>query len=270
MAGCPDEQTFSQPLCDDGNPAPTVQGCPDGDGGFSQPLCDDGNPAPTAGLDVQTSRHSRNPSVMMVTKHQQTAAGCPDEPTFSNPVCLEGDLVNGQCIVPLEPTPEPAPEPTPEPAPEPAPEPTPEPTPEPAPEPTPEPAPADDTPLQQMTPQLQRLLPFHLPLLLNQHQLRINLAACLGSGACQVVNRAIYQKAFLPIGPEYILQLRPELCLDVNISDIANEIQGIPGVTLIHVYDLPGYQAISFRGNPGPELLNDQRFVDHNATSVDN
>jgi len=74
---------------------------------------------------------------------------------------------------------------------------------------------------------------------------------------------------FAPIVPEYILQLRPELCLDANINDIANEIQGIPGVTLIHVYDLPGYQAISFRGNPGPELLNDQRFVDHNATSVD-
>jgi subtilisin family serine protease len=83
------------------------------------------------------------------------------------------------------------------------------------------------------------------------------------------VNRAIYQKAYLPIVPEYILQLRPELCLDVNINDVANEIQAIPGVTLIHVYDLPGYQAISFRGNPGPELLNDQRFVDHNATSVD-
>jgi hypothetical protein len=96
-----------------------------------------------------------------------------------------------------------------------------------------------------------------------------DLAACLGSGACQVVNRAIYQKAFLPIIPEYILQLRPELCLDVSINDIVNEIQAIPGVTLIHVYDLPGYQAISFRGNPGPELLNDPRFVDHNATSVD-
>jgi hypothetical protein len=80
------------------------------------------------------------------------------------------------------------------------------------------------------------------------------------------VDRVIYQKAFLPIVPEYILQLRPELCLDVNISDIADEILGMPGVTLIHVYDLPGYQAVSFRGNPGPELLNDDRFVDHNAT----
>ena len=38
-------------------------------------------------------------------------------------------------------------------------------------------------------------------------------------------------------------------------------------MTLIHVYDLPGYQAVSFRGNPGPELLNDARFVDNNATS---
>ena len=91
----------------------------------------------------------------------------------------------------------------------------------------------------------------------------------MGSGACQLVNRVIYQKAFAPIIPEYILQLRPELCLDVNINDVANELQGIPGVTLIHVYDLPGYQAVSFRGNPGPELLNDDRFVDHNATLAD-
>ena len=43
--------------------------------------------------------------------------------------------------------------------------------------------------------------------------------------------------------------------------------RAIPGVTLIHVYDLPGYQAVSFRGNPGPGLLNDARFVDNNATS---
>ena len=63
------------------------------------------------------------------------------------------------------------------------------------------------------------------------------------------------------------MQLRPELCLDTSIADIANEIRAIPGVTLIHVYDLPGYQAVSFRGNPGPELLNDARFVDNNATS---
>ena len=96
-----------------------------------------------------------------------------------------------------------------------------------------------------------------------------DVAACLGSGICQVVIRDIYQRAFLPIVPEYILQLRPELCLDVNINDVANEIQAIPGVTLIHVYDLPGYQAVSFRGNPGPELLNDQRFVDYNATRAD-
>jgi hypothetical protein len=55
----------------------------------------------------------------------------------------------------------------------------------------------------------------------------------------------------------------------VNITDVEKEIQAIPGVTLIHTYDLPGYQAISFRGDPGPELLNDQRFVDNNATSPD-
>lgn len=96
-----------------------------------------------------------------------------------------------------------------------------------------------------------------------------DLAACQGSGICQVVIRDIYQRPFLPIVPEYILQLRPELCLDVNIYDIANEIQAIPGVILIHVYDLPGYQAVSFRGNPGPELLNDPRFVDYNATRAD-
>ncbi len=96
-----------------------------------------------------------------------------------------------------------------------------------------------------------------------------DVAACLGSGICQIVIRDIYQKPFVPIVPEYILQLRPELCLDVNINDVANEIQAIPGVTLIHVYDLPGYQAVSFRGNPGPELLNDQRFVDYNATQAD-
>ena len=41
-------------------------------------------------------------------------------------------------------------------------------------------------------------------------------------------------------------------------------------MTLIHVYDLPGYQAVSFRGDPGPELLNDARFVDNNATSPTN
>ena len=81
------------------------------------------------------------------------------------------------------------------------------------------------------------------------------------------MNRVIYQKPFSPIVPEYILQLRPELCLNVDINDVANEIKGTPGVTLIDVYNLPGYQAVSFKGNPGPELLNDGRFVDNNATS---
>ena len=60
--------------------------------------------------------------------------------------------------------------------------------------------------------------------------------------------------------------LQHQLCLDVDINGVVNEIKAIPGVTLIHVYDLPGYQAVSFRGNPGSELLNDNRFVDHNAT----
>jgi subtilisin family serine protease len=96
-----------------------------------------------------------------------------------------------------------------------------------------------------------------------------DIAACQGSGICQIVIRDIYQRPFALIIPEYILQVRPELCLDVNINDVANAIQSIPGVTLIHVYDLPGYQAVSFRGNPGPELLNDQRFVDYNATQAD-
>jgi subtilisin family serine protease len=95
-----------------------------------------------------------------------------------------------------------------------------------------------------------------------------DIAACQGSGICQIVSRDIYQRPFALIIPEYILQLRPELCLDVNINDVANEIRAIPGVTLIHVYDLPGYQAISFRGNPGPELLSDQRFVDYNTTQA--
>ena len=96
-----------------------------------------------------------------------------------------------------------------------------------------------------------------------------DVTACLGSAACQIVDRAIYQRKFIPILPEYILQLRPEISLDVSINDIANEIQAIPGVTLIHVYDLPGYQAVSFRGNPGPDLLSDLRFVDLNATKAD-
>jgi subtilisin family serine protease len=55
----------------------------------------------------------------------------------------------------------------------------------------------------------------------------------------------------------------------VNINDVANDVQSIPGVTLIHVYDLPTFQAVSFRGNPGPELLNDDRFIDQNSTSPD-
>jgi subtilisin family serine protease len=96
-----------------------------------------------------------------------------------------------------------------------------------------------------------------------------DVTACLGSAACQIVDRAIYQRNFTPILPEYILQLRPEISLDVSINDIANEIQAIPGVTLIHVYDLPGYQAVSFKGNPGPDLLSDLRFVDLNATKAD-
>jgi hypothetical protein len=92
---------------------------------------------------------------------------------------------------------------------------------------------------------------------------------CLGSSGCQVLNRAIYQRPFASIIPEYILQLRPELCPQVNINDVAKEISGKAGVTLLNVYNLPSYQAISFRGNPGPELLHDQRFVDYNATSPD-
>ena len=55
----------------------------------------------------------------------------------------------------------------------------------------------------------------------------------------------------------------------MDINDVANQLQAIPGVTLLHVYDLPGYQAVSFQGNPGPELLNDDRFVDNNATLAD-
>ena len=65
------------------------------------------------------------------------------------------------------------------------------------------------------------------------------------------------------------MQLRPELCGQVNITDIAKEISGNPDVTLLYVYDLPSFQVCSFRGYPGPELLRDQRFVDYNATSPD-
>ncbi len=65
------------------------------------------------------------------------------------------------------------------------------------------------------------------------------------------------------------MQLRPELCPQVNINDVAKEISAKQGITLLDVYNLPSYQAISFRGNPGPELLHDPRFVDYNATSPD-
>ena len=179
-------------------------------------------------------------------------------------------MVNGQCVIP-EATPPPAPTPppandTPTPADD-----TPTPaddTPTPADDtPTPAddtPTPADDTPTPSSTPNTTPTSTEPAPASLPR-----DVAACLGSGACQLVSRDIYQRVFLPIVPEYILELRPELCLDVNINAVANELKGIPGVTLIHVYDLPGYQAVSFRGNPGPELLNDDRFVDHNATSPD-
>jgi hypothetical protein len=76
--------------------------------------------------------------------------------------------------------------------------------------PTPEPTPA---PADSPTP--TEAAPTSLP---------SNVAACLGSGICQLVNRVIYQRAFAPIVPEYILHLRPELCLDADINDIANEI----------------------------------------------
>ena len=93
-----------------------------------------------------------------------------------------------------------------------------------------------------------------------------DIAACIGSGSCHVVDRPIFQKSYSQIIPEYVLQLRPELCLEVNINDIANQIQAIPGVALLHVYELPGFQAVAFRGYPGPELVNDDRFVDLNGT----
>jgi subtilisin family serine protease len=84
-----------------------------------------------------------------------------------------------------------------------------------------------------------------------------------------LVNREFYLRPYTPIEPEYTLQLRPELCLDVNITEIANELQSIPGVTLIHSFDLPTFKAITFTGNPGPEILNDDRFVDYNSTAAE-
>jgi len=84
-----------------------------------------------------------------------------------------------------------------------------------------------------------------------------------------LVTREFYLKPYAPIVPEYTLQLRPELCLDVNITDIVNELQAIPGVELIQTFDLPTFQAITFTGNPGPEILNDDRFVDYNMTAAD-
>jgi subtilisin family serine protease len=55
----------------------------------------------------------------------------------------------------------------------------------------------------------------------------------------------------------------------VNINDIAKEISTRPGVKLLYTYNLPSFQAVSFRGYPGAELLHDQRFVDYNTTSPD-
>ena len=59
------------------------------------------------------------------------------------------------------------------------------------------------------------------------------------------------------------------MCLDVSIQEVIEEIRAIDGVSIIDVYDIPGFQAVSFRGYPGPELLNDNRFVDYNATMPD-
>ena len=178
-----------------------------------------------------------------------SSAECQSSTTSSSPpTCEEGDLVNGQCVV-EEPTPPP---PTPEPEPEPEPSTETEPTTETEPE----------TVTETEAVSVTEAEPEPAP-----EVVASDLAACLASSLCQILNRDIYQKAFAPMIPEYILQLRPELCLDTTIAEIANEIQAIPGVTLIHVYDLPGYQAVAFRGNPGPELLNDARFVDNNATS---
>ena len=96
------------------------------------------------------------------------------------------------------------------------------------------------------------------------------MANCLGSSGCQVLNSAIYQRPFAIYNSRvYFSSLRPELCPKVSINDVAKEISGKPGVTLLDVYNLPSYQAISFRGNPGPEFYMIQRFVDYNATSPD-
>ena len=70
VAGCPDEETFTPPLCDDGNPAP--QGL---DVQMSLLLHSTlllmMETQHQQWLDVQMSRHSLHPYVMMVTQHQQ-------------------------------------------------------------------------------------------------------------------------------------------------------------------------------------------------------
>ena len=119
--------------------------------------------------------------------------------------------------------------------------------------PTPTPAPSDDTPTPADDSPIPTSSPSTTPTSTEPAPalLPTDVAACLGSGSCQFVDRVIDQKPFAPIIPEYILQLRPGLCLDVHTTDVAVEIKGIPGVTLIHFYNPPGYQAVSSRANPG-------------------
>ena len=85
------EPTFTPPLCDDGNPAPTVAGCPD-EPTFTPPLCSDGNPAPTVNVDVQTVMEaSLHPYAQMVTQHQQSWLDVQTQQTIPQPLCDDGN-----------------------------------------------------------------------------------------------------------------------------------------------------------------------------------
>src|SRR4029079_10679282 len=93
--------------------------------------------------------------------------------------------------------------------------------------------------------------------------------ACAGSGVCQVIDRIIAYRPYLKLDkPEYTLELKSDLGGNsVKATDVAAELQKIPGVTVVNTYDVSGFQGVTFSGNPGPAFLNDKRFVDHNSTN---
>ena len=98
----------------------------------------------------------------------------------------------------------------------------------------------------------------------------IDEKTCLDSGVCQVVDRQIYLRPYLSIVPEYTMELRSDLGGDgVKATDLAKELQTISGVTVLHTFDVPGFQAVTFTGDPGPTFLNDERFVDYDGIKLD-